>query len=166
MAAAAPISWERLLTDEVTGESREYVDGVLVERAMPTGVHSLVQRHLMIGLDGRLQGKGECGPELHVLLAPGTYRICDIAVYLGKMPDGVADVPPLIDIEVLSQDESLSRIIDRFQSLRKWGVRHLWLADPAHRLLFSYSEKGLHQVDTWYSAEFDLTMTAADVFPA
>lgn len=45
-------------------------------------------------------------------------------------------------------------------------MRHIWLADPEDRKLFTYGETGLHEVKVLRLPEYDITLTQANIFGA
>jgi len=165
MATKTLMPVEEYLSADFDGPTPEFLDGELVERGMPTFGHGdtagwiyhlFVQRTAKPSLYASV--------EVHVRTAPRQYRIFDVVVVDRKI-SGVPDTPPLIDIEVLSPDERLDKIVDRFAELRAWGVPHLWLVDPKHRCLYAFGRHGLSEVDTWEIPEKNLRLTRDDVFP-
>jgi Uma2 family endonuclease len=115
----------------------EFVKGEIVERGSGTFLHGHT-----IGRLGGLFGPLRVGAIVHVRTAVDTYRVFDVAV-LEQDVTGIPEVPPLIDVEVLSTDDRLADIVDRFSELRAWGVPHLWLVDPKHRCLYVFGRHGL-----------------------
>ena len=52
------------------------------------------------------------------------------------------------------------------KSTVQWGVRHIWLADPDDRKLFTYGDAGLHEVIELRLPEYEIAITLADLFGA
>lgn len=46
-------------------------------------------------------------------------------------------------IEILSPNDRLSTLLDRFEALSGVGVKHLWLIDPEHRRISRYEDGSL-----------------------
>ena len=74
------------------------------------------------------------------------------------MPPGIPDTPPLINIELLSPDDAFANIVDRFEALRAFGIRYLWLIDPV------LGRHGLVEVDSFQIPELQFHLTADDIF--
>src|SRR5580700_6031002 len=62
----------------------EFVHGEIVERAMPDLTHSRVQTLLAVQIEN--SGLFAC-VELRMKVAPDVYRIPDVAVFAGKLPE-------------------------------------------------------------------------------
>jgi Uma2 family endonuclease len=71
---------------------------------------------------------------MRVQVAATRYRIPDVCVLRRSDPkDAIVKTPPLICIEVLSPDDRMQRVQERFDDYAKMGVEHLWLLDPIRR---------------------------------
>jgi Uma2 family endonuclease len=98
----------------------EYRDGEVIERSVPSVEHSRLQFRMGKLLDAGLDGKSaHVLPELHLALDAGRYRVCDVAVFVGAEPAGIPSVPRLVDVEILSPDDTPGQIVDRFAELRR-----------------------------------------------
>ncbi len=67
----------------------DYVDGEVVERALPTPIHSQIQALLAVlfaALSTRV--RLVMMSELRVRIEPRLFRVIDFAVYLGSRPEG------------------------------------------------------------------------------
>jgi Uma2 family endonuclease len=102
-------------------------------------------------------------PELHLRTGPRRYRIADIAVYADVPKENIPSRPPLITIEIISTDDSLSEIRRQCKEYRTWGVRHVWFVDPQSRTLSIY-EDGICDVAEFRLPEFDLVITPELIF--
>ena len=109
----------------------DYLDGEIRDRGMPTPGHSIAQWNIG-GLLHRLKGQHRIFgySELHLRVTPTRYRVADLAVFLGSEPANASHEPPNIVIEILSPDDRMSHVIDKFDEYVAWGVGHIWLADP------------------------------------
>jgi Uma2 family endonuclease len=107
---------------------KEYVDGVLVERSMPTFFHALLQAILIAHLR-----------QLRTQIIKGSrYRIPDLLLCATPTPkQRIMAVPPLVVIEVLSPDDKLTGTLERFGEYENIGVGTIIQMDPenyiAHR---------------------------------
>ena len=135
----------------------DYVDGEVVERALPTPKHSRTQA-LLIMLFARLIGPFGLilQPELRLRISDRRFRVVDFAVFQGKKPEGrYATNPALVAIEILSPDERRGRLLAKLEDYRQWGVRYIWVVDPQAKRLSEYSEAGLVRCSTLSLPEFE-----------
>ncbi len=144
----------------------DYVDGEVVERALPTPIDSRVQA-LLIMLFAPLLSRFRLvlQPELRMRVDPQRFRVVDLAVYRDEQPEGrYATIPPFIAIEIVSPDDRYSNLTHRLEDYRRWGVAHVWLVDPELKRLYEYSEAGLLQYPTLRLPELDFELSTQDLF--
>ena len=160
------VSIEEYLRTSYEDLDREYVDGEIVERTLPTNLHSKAQCRLA----GILDRLGETLPlygrvELRSRVTATRVRIPDVSAYAGVEPtDPVPSTPPLIAIEILSPDDRQSKLIAKLEEYREWGVRHVWLVNPQTRKLHVYEKGALREVDSFEVPEFNVHVTATEIF--
>ena len=166
MSTKTAVSIEEYLRTSYEDLDREYVDGEIVERTLPTSLHSKAQCRL-----GRIFDTfGDTRPlyartEQRSRVSATRVRIPDVSVYSGEEPtDPVPVAPPLIAIEILSPDDRESKLIDKLEEYRLWGVRHLWLVNPEARKLHVYEKGALQEVDSFEVPEFELRVTDTEIF--
>src|ERR1700757_2874641 len=85
----------------------DYVHGEVVERTLPTPIHSQIQILLGI-LFAPLSNRVRLilMSELRVLIEPQIFRVVDFAVYRDQRPEGrYATSPAFIVVEILSPDD-------------------------------------------------------------
>ncbi len=158
------VSVEQYLHTSFPDLDKEYRDGELVERSLPTFRHGLTQ-----GLVGAFFGAHRKTHSLHACigtrmrLRPGLYLIPDVAVFYPTEPGEIPDFSPLIAIEVLSPDDRLSAVRDKLEEYRAWGVVHPWLVDPYSNRLYT-CDGGLTEVQALSVPELSLELNASDVF--
>jgi len=147
------------------GPDPEYLDGELVERNLGGNSHSSTQANL-IGILQSLRKKHRIHvrPEIHMRLAPTRIRVADLAVFLEKPADEIPSSPPHVVVEIVSPGDRYQEILDKLKEYRGWGIRHIWLLDPASQSFSVYDEAGLREVPTLALREFDLTIQKSDVF--
>jgi Uma2 family endonuclease len=168
MSIKAGIRVEEYLHTSYPDLDREYRDGEVVERSLPDYLHSRTQ--MLVGMFFEALRKRlpvyTC-PELRLKLRTGLYLIPDIAVFWPSRPNvtGSAppDLPPLIVIEVLSTDDRLSKVREKLEEYKAWGVPHVWLLDPHSRRMYT-CEAGLTEVTALPVPELSVTVTANDIF--
>lgn len=105
----------------------DYVDGEVVERALPTPIHSQIQAQLAI-LFAPLQKQVRLVTmsELRVPIEPRRFRVIDFAVYRDRRPEGrYATEPAFIAIEIVSPDGNYHNLTQRLEDYRCWGASRL-----------------------------------------
>src|SRR5437588_12662631 len=107
----------------------EYVDGVLVERNAGDWLHSLVQSNIIFGLR-RKYPSIKVVPELRGKVRETRYRLPDVSVLLRAPQTKVLLEAPFIAIEILSEADSMSRVIEKLQEYSANGAPHIWVFDP------------------------------------
>lgn len=169
MSTKAGIPVEEYLHTSYPDLDREYRDGEVVERSLPDYFHSRTQALLIVFFEAlRKQLPVVACPELRVKLRTGLYLIPDVAVFWPSKPDDVAhltppDSPPLIAIEVLSTEDRLSKVREKLEEYKAWGVPHVWLVDPHSRRMYTCAA-GLTEVTALPVPELGVTVTANDIF--
>jgi len=164
MAASTQISLEEYLRTSFEGLDREYLDGEILERAVPTKKHSRAQALLIakfVGLEQKLPLR--CLPEIRVRLSERRYRVVDVAVFSSEPAEEVPFAPPLIAIEILSPDDRFAEVVAKLEDYRAWGVAHVWLADPMSRKIYVYTA-GLSETDAFRLPEYGVEIPAAEIF--
>jgi Uma2 family endonuclease len=123
----------------------DYVHGEVVERALPTPIHSHIQAALILAIAPlSRRAKLELLPELRVRIEPEVFRVVDLAIYRDRRPEGrYATEPAFIAIEIVSPDDNYNNLTQRLEDYRRWGVPHVWLVDPWLKRLYEYTEAGL-----------------------
>ncbi len=165
MATNAQITAEQYL--HMTFEhDAEFVNGEIVERAMPDKVHSTIQFLILMAI-GRLMQSHPLFPypELRLRLEPRVYRIPDISVYSGQRPqENVPSTPPLLVIEILSKDDRYHNLMQKLEEYRVWGVPNIWVVDPLAKRLATYSATGPQYVSTLNLPEYSFELTPSALF--
>ena len=144
----------------------DYVDGEVVERALPTPTHSEIQALLILMFAPLISRFGLLlRPEIRVRIQPHRFRVVDLAVFQGARPEGrYATAPPIVAIEIVSPDDRHSSLAHRLEDYRRWGVPNVWLVDPDLKRLYRYSEAGLLQFPALGLPEFDFEISAQELF--
>lgn len=166
MATQTLVAPETYLRMSFEGPDREYIDGELVQRAMPTYLHARIQALLSFLFENlRKQYPVFVVSEVRLALhANHLYRIPDICVFANREPtEAIPDAPPLVAIEIVSPDDRTSETLKKFEEYRQWGVTHIWLIDPLEKTFFRYDATGLHPVNTLDLPEYSFQITLADL---
>jgi Uma2 family endonuclease len=144
----------------------DYIDGAVVERALPAVLRSRVKALLALlfePLSNRVRLTMMLG--LRLRIEPRLFRIVDFAIYLGSRPEGrYATTPAFVTIEIISADDCFVDVTQRLQDYRRWGVPYVWLVDPQLKRLYEYTEAGLLQYASLRLSEFDFEISAQELF--
>ncbi len=143
----------------------EYVDGVLVERNVGDWLHSLVQRNIIIALSRRYPHIYAL-PELRAQIRSTHFRLPDVCVLLQALKTQILLDPPFVAIEILSEDDRMSRVLERLQEFAAAGTPHIWLIDPRLKQIFTFHESALQEVkgDVIATENPRLELTRAEIF--
>jgi Uma2 family endonuclease len=143
----------------------EYVDGELVELNVGDPLHSLVQSNIIFALRSRYKNV-KVLPEVRSKVTSTRYRLPDICVTL-TFPDGkVLLDPPFVAIEILSEDDRMSRVIEKLLEFAAISTPHIWVIDPRLKKMFTFHGNTLQEVDGDVIATGDprLELTRAEIF--
>lgn len=140
----------------------EYVDGVLVERNMGDWLHSLVQSNLIYALRRKYPHLFAV-PELRSRTKETRYRLPDVSVL--QHPPGTRFLldAAWIAIEILSEDDRMSQVLEKLAEYQAAGVKNIWLVDPRLELLPVYESGDLKRLDKLTAAD-GIELTREDVF--
>lgn len=128
----------------------EYIDGQIIQKPMPQGKHSVIQGELVPAINGVLKRKriARAFPELRCTFG-GRSTVPDVAVFLwDRIPrDENGEVantfsaPPDWTIEILSPDQSQTRVTKNILHCLQHGTEVGWLIDPREQTVFIYRSK-------------------------
>jgi len=169
MSTKAGIPVDEYLHTSYPDLDREYRDGEVVERSLPDYFHSRTQALLIVFFEAlRKQLPVVACPELRLKLRAGLYLIPDVAVFWPSKPASVAgymppDSPPLIAIEVLSTDDRLSKVREKLEEYKAWGVPHVWLVDPHTKRVYM-CDKVLVEVTSLQIPELSIELLPNQIF--
>ena len=117
---------------------REYRDGVLYPKSMPTTFHGLVQFMLMLALHKRgLQAASE----VTVRISPTKYLVPDVVAATVLQSPYPTD-PVLLCCEILSPEDRLGAMLGKCEEYHAWGVPFCWVIDPVKRTAWEYHSGG------------------------
>ena len=141
------ISIEEFLKLPDTKPANEFIDGQIIQKPMPQGKHSTIQRDLVNAIDSILKVEkiARAYPELRCTFG-GRSTVPDGTVFLwNRIPrddDGrVANVfalAPDWTIEILSPDQSQTKVVRNILHCLSHGTQMGWLIDPDEELVFVY----------------------------
>lgn len=122
----------------------EFWEGEAVQKSMPTRLHSLIQKILVRWLDALGY---EAGQEITLKLDPSYEPIPDVIAAEGSIGDPYPTEPFEIAIEVLSPEDSFSRMLRKCGLYRSWGIRQVVVIDPLAREVWSFENSSLQKTD-------------------
>jgi Uma2 family endonuclease len=141
------LSLEEFLGLPETTPASEYIDGKIVHKAMPQGKHSILQRELSFALTLALKPEriAQAFPELRCTFG-GRSIVPDIAIFrtqrIPRDHDGqvanVFNLHPDWTIEILSPQQSQTKVIRNILHCLDNGTEMGWLLDPEESFIFVY----------------------------
>jgi Uma2 family endonuclease len=124
----------------------EYVDGTLVERNVGDVDHSAVQVNIVFALKSKYKDV-KVYSELRSRVTETRYRLPDVCVTLKKPTTKKALLEPaFLAIEILSEEDRMTRVIEKLKEYAANGTRHIWVFDPRLRQMFTFHGNALHEV--------------------
>ncbi len=167
MAAATQISVDEYLHTTYRPDC-DYVDRQVLERNLGERDHSRPQMRLIMFFGAReKEWRMVVMPGQRVQVKPHRFRIPDVCVVHQDAPSGqIVTTPPLICIEILSKDDSLSSIVDRLDDYSSMGVANIWVIDPHTRRAYTYGAEGtMEAIDGQLRvASSDISVPLASIF--
>jgi Uma2 family endonuclease len=163
-----------------TKPASEFIDGEISQKPMPKGKHSIVQRELTFTIDRPLtaQKLARAFPELRCSFG-GRSIVPDITVFktdrIPRDPDGTVandfEIAPDWTIEILSPDQSQTKVVKNIVHCLKNGTTIGWLIDPADRTIFAYYPNGTMEIFDTPKAQLpvpefaqSIELTVGDIF--
>lgn len=138
-----------------TKPASEYIDGQVIQKPMPQGKHSVIQGELVSAINRVVKPKriARALPELRCTFG-GRSTVPDIAVFVwNRIPRDengeVANTFPAAPdwtIEILSPDQSQTRVTKNILHCLQHGTEVGWLIDPSEQTVFIYRSKQTPEV--------------------
>jgi Uma2 family endonuclease len=144
---AQTLTVEDFLKLPETEPASEYVDGRIIQKPMPQGEHSAIQTELPPAINLVVKPKqiARAFTELRCTFG-GRSTIPDISVFTwNRIPrkenGGIANaflIAPDWTIEILSPDQSQTKVTKNILHCLKYGTQMGWLIDPDEQSVFVY----------------------------
>jgi Uma2 family endonuclease len=167
MSSATLVSVQEYLATSFRPD-RDYVDGELQERNLGEWPHSRTQGRLYAFL---FQREAQWGirvvPEQRVQVNPTRFRVPDVCAILASDPvEPIVRRAPFLCIEILSKEDTVSRLNERLSDYFQMGVRYVWVLDPLTRRAFCYTPGEMHEVldGTLRTKDPEIAVPLAEVF--
>ncbi|MBE9200500.1 MULTISPECIES: Uma2 family endonuclease [unclassified Nodularia (in: cyanobacteria)] len=141
------LTLEEFLQQPETKPASEFIDGQIIQKPMPQGKHSTLQVDLGadINLTLKPQHIARAYSELRCTFG-GRSIVPDIAVFRweriprddnGKVSNTFA-IAPDWTIEILSPDQSQTKVVRNILHCLNHGTQMGWLIDPEEEVVFAY----------------------------
>lgn len=141
----------------------EYVDGVLVDRNAGESLHSLIQRNLIVAI-ARKYPHVYGLPELRSKTRETRYRLPDVCVLLSFPKTKYLLDAAHIAVEILSEDDSMSKLMEKLAEYAAKGVPNLWVIDPRLETMSVYRSGDLIQEPDRLSDGAEIELTRVEIF--
>ncbi|RAM52000.1 MAG: Uma2 family endonuclease [Hapalosiphonaceae cyanobacterium JJU2] len=133
-----------------TKPASEYIDGKIIQKPMPQGKHSAIQGEFVPAINGVVKPKhiARAFPELRCTFGDRSI-VPDIVVFIwsriprdenGEVANTFA-VAPDWTIEILSPDQSQTKVTKNILHCLKHGTQMGWLIDPDEQTVFVFRPK-------------------------
>lgn len=133
-----------------TKPASEYIDGLIIQKPMPQGKHSAIQGEFVPTINSVVKPKriARAFPELRCTFG-GRSTVPDIAVFIwDRIPrdengevSNTFPAAPDWTIEILSPDQSQTKVTKNILHCLKHGAQMGWLIDPDEQTVFGYCPK-------------------------
>ena len=168
-----PLALDEFLVLPETKPASEYVEGMISYKPMPQGKHSILQTRLVMLINAILmeQCTATAFTELRCTFG-GRSIVPDVSIVkqenIPEDEDGeianVFNFSPEWMIEILSPDQSATKVVTKILHCLQHGTEIGWLIDPAEKLIFIYySQNKVELVNSSSSESLD-KYTLAEVF--
>ncbi|MFE4104638.1 Uma2 family endonuclease [Almyronema epifaneia] len=145
-----PIALEEFLKLPETKPASEYIDGQIIQKPMPQGKHSTIQTELSTTINGVLKPQkiARAFSELRCTFG-GRSTVPDVSVFTCKrIPRdekgevaNIFSIAPNWAIEILSPDQSQTKVTKNILHCLNHGTEMGWLIDPDEQTVFVYLSK-------------------------
>jgi Uma2 family endonuclease len=146
---------EEFLKLPETKPASEYIDGRIIQKPMPQGEHSVIQGEFVTVVNAIIKPQkiARAFPELRCTFA-GQAIVPDVSVFVwNRIPRkengevaNVFSLAPDWVIEILSPDQSQTKVTKKILHCLENGTQMGWLIDPDERTVFVYLPKQQTQV--------------------
>lgn len=149
-ARSKMLTLEEFLKLPETKPASEYINGQIIQKPMPQGKHSRIQGEFVTAINAVVKPKKiACAfPELRCTFG-GRSTIPDITVFVwnripcdenGEIANGFSLAPDWT-IEILSPDQSHTKVTKNILHCLKHGTQIGWLIDPDEKTVLVYRPK-------------------------
>jgi Uma2 family endonuclease len=162
---AKPLSLEEFLKLPETEPASEYIDGQIIQKPMAQGKHSVIQGELVTAVNAvvKPQKIARAFPELRCTFG-GRSIVPDVSVFVwnriprdenGAIANVFQSAPDWI-IEILSPDQSATKVTKKILHSLKYETQMGWLIEPDEQTIFVYQSN--QQPEVFDEPEEQLTV--------
>jgi Uma2 family endonuclease len=110
----------------------EYVDGVVEERPMGEWSHADWQAAILDYFRSRrVEWKIRAAAELRVQVSASNFRVPDVTILDRSLPvEQVITRPPVAVFEILSPEDTMTRMLAKLADYERMGIRTILVIDP------------------------------------
>ncbi len=172
--ATQPLTLEEFLKLPETKPASEFINTEIIQKPMPQGEHSLLQGELceVINRVTKFQKIALAFPELRCTFG-GSSIVPDVTVFRWERISVSAsgrivnrfEIPPDWSIEILSPDQSQTKVLGNLLHCSQHGTELGWLIDPEEESILVVLEKqrvqilrGTDQIPILNGIELELTV--------
>ncbi len=144
------------------GQAKPYYEfwfGEPVQKSMPTWMHGLLQRIVMELLS---QADYKAASEVKLKIDLEFQPIPDVIATRTRIELPYPTKPLEIVIEILSEEDSMSRVLTKCRAYRSWGFQEVYVLDPGARIVFRWADHRLEEVNAFASISVDRIWSALD----
>ena len=130
-----------------TKPASEFINGQIIQKPMPQGHHSIIQRQLVLSIESKLKPQkiASAYPELRCSFG-GRAIVPDVVIVTNeRIPRdengytaNVFAIAPDWTIEILSPDQSHTKVAKNILHCIQHGTQMGWLIDPEEQSVFIY----------------------------
>jgi Uma2 family endonuclease len=84
-------------------------------------------------------------PQWRFQVKPTRFRIPDLVVTREKPNERILTKAPLLCVEILSPEDTVSRVNERVKEYLAFGVPVVWVIDPGERRIWIYRASGIEE---------------------
>ncbi len=104
----------------------------------------------------------KAGSEVKLKIDPELQLIPDLVATRGPIELPYPSKPLEIVVEILSEDDPMSRILAKCRMYKNWGFEQVYVVDPYTRVLFRWSDHRLEEVSEFARVPVDRIWSALD----
>jgi Uma2 family endonuclease len=143
----------------------EYVDGALIETDVGDLAHANAKGNVSYALASKYP-MVKVLPTLTTKINETRYRLPDVCVLLKKITGRFLEEPPFVAIEILSEGDRMSRMLEKLQDYADFRTPHIWVLDPSGHELYVFERHSLTEIkgDVIATGSPRLELTRDEIF--
>ena len=143
----------------------EYIDGALQERNVGDWLHALIQSNVLFALR-RKYPHLKVVAELRFSVTETRYRLPDVCVLLSAPKTRYLLDAAYLVVEVLSEGDVMSVVMEKLREYANKGVQNIWLIDPRLQLMSVYRQSTLIEIlgDIIATGDGAVELSRAEIF--